>query len=134
MALVNTSFLVPQGFINPAVFPGETVPQVLTRIQSRLDEGYVKTSALAADQIDNAVTAYVYWKVFQSILTDIATNPMSSASADQGSYAYTQAQIDWLSEQVRAYQAEYNAYFTSDLPRSPIQQVVSSSVQNTLRF
>lgn len=132
MALTAGFFKKPQGLIEPrSMFPGETEPEVNTRLETYIVEGELRTADLASNVQDLAVSAWVYYRAFLAVFIELSGNPSSTAMADQGSTLYTAYQINNFKDLSDKFLKDFEGYLTSEVPISTPR---SYSVSHTIAY
>jgi hypothetical protein len=117
MALTADVFMKPEGLIEPrSMFPGESEEDLNARLDAYIDEGMARTTTLAAETRDSAVSAWVYHRAFLAVWIELSGNPASAAQADQGSTLYTQYQIQNFKDLSDQFLRQFEGYVTSGVP------------------
>jgi hypothetical protein len=100
----------PAGRIRQSLFPDLTEAQLEEVIQTWLDEAVAKPAVVAlgaGDVQDRAVVAWVYWRAFDAVCIDLATNPARAAQTDAGTSQYDKDQRDLVASMAANALAEY---------------------------
>lgn len=135
MPLIAAQFLSPLGDIEAdTMFAGEDEAVVRTRLQTYIDEGYAKASAVEASLMDFAVSAWVYHRAYKAVFISLSGTPSSAAMADQGSTLFTAAQIANFLDLSKAALADFNGYLVTGISQSPAEQVRSHSVSHKTTY
>jgi hypothetical protein len=135
MALSSTSFLRPLGDVDPGtMFPESTDQEVRTFLESWIVEGTAKATSVSTDLRDAAVSAWVYYRVYNVLYVALNATPTSNAMADQGSTLFTGLQITNIKELRDNALAEFQAYVSAEVAAAPAPPRITTTVHNRYRF
>lgn len=112
MPPVSGDFLAPKGEIEGGLFPSESPSTLAARIDEYIAQATAAVDALdpALDpaDVDAAIAAFVYVRLYDAILIRLANTPNTSI-ADEGSVAITGSQIAIFQNNRDRHQLAYEA-------------------------
>lgn len=136
MPPIAGDFLAPKGEIEPGFFPKDSGSTLAERINEYITQATAKIDDLDVDpaeiDVDAAIEALVYVRLYDAILLRIGNTPDTSI-ADEGGVRYSAAQIT-IFEGKRAEWAGAYAAIIADVAVPPSEAPVAPTTHARVNF
>ena len=125
MSVTSANLLAPTGRLDAGIlWPGEASATTTARLDAYLTEAETVAADVPAETKDAAVKAWCYFRAYESVYQRLLARPSSGDLADQGSYAFSSAQLGGMKEQMEYWQGVFTGYIPpEDAPAGPSQPV-----------
>jgi hypothetical protein len=127
----------PLGDLGDSLFPGESSGELDTRLQSYLDEGYVKAAAAGisdAGDLDDAAKAWSYYRAYQAVYVRMLNNPSTVIMDKQGQNSTMWSQIEAMGKLAESSLALYQEYLPEEASTAPPSLPETASVPTQFTY
>ena len=122
MAVTPATVRSPVGLVEPAMFPAEDMVALDERLAAYIAEGESHATPIAAaDENDDAVKAWTYWRAFTAVFIRLSASPASVTMNDQGGKQHLVTQIENFREMAAEQRARFDALI---LAAADVEEVV----------
>lgn len=112
--------ITPKGILEPSLFPRKTralsLQELQTRVQGALEEGEKAAVTVLQARRDDAVRAFVYWRIYFAVCQEMHRSP-NDTKTDSGktSVAFTDAQRAEFVRLRDGFEAEFKDFLPVDV-------------------
>lgn len=134
--MTASDFTFPEGQVREDNFPDHTTTELesaietwITSAETKVAEANATDVNLDSDEQEEAVSAWVYYRAFQSVYLRLRNDPLEADLGDGGSLKYTEDQVQSFMQRAQFFREKFQEYVSPDdrTPETPRSSYVQSS-------